>query len=112
LHRVIAKTLVRKAGPLTGNELRFLRKNAGFQAQKFAALVGVDPAHLSRVENGKAKKLGVPADRLARVVVTAASDDAGYRDILLEAATARLAQRAQRRQATFKLEKNHWKVAA
>src|SRR5712691_6300765 len=58
LHRVITEAFVHKPAPLTGVELRFLRKNAGLAAKKFAALLAVDPAHLSRVENGKQRALG------------------------------------------------------
>jgi len=112
LHRVIADALVRKAAPLTGAEVRFLRKNAGFQSRKFAALIGVDPAHLSRVEHGKAPRLGAPADRLARAVVTAeACGGEDARKVLLQAAEERIKQKANRR-STFKLEKNRWKPAA
>jgi transcriptional regulator with XRE-family HTH domain len=68
LHTLIARHLVCKHSRLTGKELRFLRKNAGFPARQFAALVGVTPEHLSRFENGKVPHLGTVADRLARYI--------------------------------------------
>ena len=67
LHRVIATELVKKSQPLTGGELRFLRKNAGLPAKNFAALLGIDPSHLSRVENGKRLHLSESGDKLARI---------------------------------------------
>ena len=74
LHRKIARALLAKPVPLTSNELRFLRKNAGFSAQRFAEMIGVDPAHLSRIENGKRESLGITTERLARAIVAMAED--------------------------------------
>lgn len=114
LHRVIAGTFVSKPGPLTGAELRFLRKNVGLSAQKFAALLVVDPAHLSRVENGKQRALGPSTDRLARLIVTGfARGGEEVRKLLLAEAADRIERRKQTKTvATFKHEKNRWKVAA
>lgn len=110
LHRVIAQALLRKPEPLSGEELRFLRKNAGFPAQKFAALLGIDPAHLSRVENGKVDALGPSTDRLARAVVMAAAKGGeDVRKMLLEHADTK---QDLRRRPLFKLEKNRWRHAA
>ena len=112
LHRVITQAFVEKPGALTGPELRFLRKNAGFSAKKFAALLVVDPAHLSRVENGKQKALGPSTDRLARLIALAAAKGGEpVRDVLLREADASI-KRKKQQAAMFKLEKNHWKAAA
>jgi len=116
LHRLIVKALVNKATALAGDEIRFLRKNAGFAAQKFAALIGVDPSHLSRVETGKTRRLGRSADVLARAVVLAESrggDDA--RDVLLDVAKRSQLRkrearktRAARQHLLFRLQGNRW----
>jgi len=112
LHRVIARTFIEKSAPLTGPELRFLRKNAGFSARKFAALLVIDPAHLSRVENGKQKALGPSTDRLARLVALAAMKGGdSVRDVLLREAAAHI-ERKKQRAAMFTLERNRWKAAA
>jgi hypothetical protein len=66
LHRLIALTLVMRERLLRGAEVRFLRVQGGFAAKDFAKLIGVDAAHLSRVENGKRRSLGRASDRLAR----------------------------------------------
>jgi transcriptional regulator with XRE-family HTH domain len=82
---LIAKALLFKEGLLVGEEIRFLRKNAGLSAKEFARLIQVDPAHLSRVENGKTETLSAATDKLARAV--AAERCVGReitREILLE----------------------------
>jgi len=107
LHRAIVKYLVFKKDPLTGKEIRFLRKNAGLASNRFAALLGIDPAHLSRIENGKKETLGAATDKLARAIAGAASDGDNVRDILME-----LAARIEARTATFRLRQNHWDLAA
>jgi transcriptional regulator with XRE-family HTH domain len=91
LHRLLTKLFLQKPGLLAGDELRFLRKHAGMPAQQFSALLGVDPAHLSRVENGKIEALGATSDRLARAIVSALvfadnKDGQLVRDVLLRAA--------------------------
>jgi transcriptional regulator with XRE-family HTH domain len=116
LHRLIVTGLVNKPAALAGDEIRFLRKNAGFPARKFAALIGIDPSHLSRVETGKTRRLGPSTDVLARAVVLAESrgGDAA-RDILLDVAKrAQLrkqeAKRARlgRQPLLFRLQGNRW----
>lgn len=51
LHKAIARAIVLRPHMLTGNEIRFLRKERGLKAKDFAALLRVDPATLSRWEN-------------------------------------------------------------
>ena len=114
LHEVIARQLVKKASPLKGEEIRFLRKHAGFPAKKFAALLDQTPENLSRVENGPRTKLGGAADRLARAVSIISTDLETGREVLL-----RVADQLEKKkgavvpvcQLGFKLdEKNHcWK---
>lgn len=76
LHRLMANVLVQKPGPLAGSEIKFLRKNAGFPAKDFAALIGVTPSYLSRVENGapKHESFGPSVDKLARLLGTEGTD--------------------------------------
>ena len=70
LHDLIARTLVQKKSFLKGGEIRFLRKNLALPAKDFAALLGVDPATVSRWENGK-QTPGPLADRFIRMVYAA-----------------------------------------
>jgi putative zinc finger/helix-turn-helix YgiT family protein len=53
LHEGIAEQLLAKKDPLTGQEVRFLRKFLGYNIQMFARLTGYDPASLSRIEHEK-----------------------------------------------------------
>ena len=110
LHDIIARTLVDQPELLSGDELRFLRKHAGLPANKFAALLEVDASHLSRVENGKTRSLGRPADKLARVLAMEASEQEYSRNILLTIADQRI-QRKKHHPPVFKLVKNKWRVA-
>ncbi len=111
---VIAGVLLRKPGLLTGQELRYLRKQSGFQAQELAALLRINPAHLSRVENGKYKNLGETGDTLARVLIREASAGESGKEALLDfAKRLMLAKQPRRkRKPTFQLVRNQWRVAA
>ncbi|MGE0084391.1 MAG: type II TA system antitoxin MqsA family protein [Desulfococcaceae bacterium] len=67
LHDLIGKALTEKKSMLTGKEIRFLRKNAGLSAKKFARMIGVDNATLCRWENGEQNHTS-PNDKLIRLV--------------------------------------------
>jgi DNA-binding transcriptional regulator YiaG len=113
LHQVIAQNLVSKAALLDGDEIRFLRKNAGFPANKFAALLGITPEHLSRVENGKINYLGPGGDKLVRAIVTAQRDGGDCaRKVLLEMAERLEGARQSAPGPIFRLERNRWRSAA
>ncbi len=68
LHALIARLVTRKAGRLTGPEVRFLRKWLGWSGADFAAHMGVAPETASRWETG-ADPIGTIADRLLRLMV-------------------------------------------
>lgn len=108
LHKAIAGYLIFKTDLLSGKEIKFLRKNAGIPAKEFATLIEVDPAHLSRVENGKTDNLGGAADKLARAVAVAASDGGDVRKLLLQIAGDRIRER----RTVFGIKKDHWKKLA
>jgi len=113
LHRLIARTLIQQPHLLRGDEVRFLRKQAGFAAGEFATLLGVDRTHLSRVENEHTPTLGETSDRLVRALVTIAMGGEADRQSLLT--LARKLVKPRRRSAhpcIFALSHNHWKVAA
>ena len=66
IHRVIAKCLLMRRTPLTGKEIRFLRKHMVMKAIEFAKRIGVDNSTVSRWENGKEKPSDI-ADRAIRL---------------------------------------------
>ena len=65
----IARSIVAKASPITGEQVRFLRKRLGLNAKVFANLVGMKPETLSKIENDRAPaQLGL--DKLVRFLYT------------------------------------------
>ena len=114
LHKVIAESLADKPGLLTSEEVRYLRKYAGFSSKRFAVLIKVSASHLSRFENGSYKRLGAPSDKLARAVAMSASGEQYVQRVLMQVADDLIkAQKAARKQKpTFKLIKNRWTKAA
>jgi putative zinc finger/helix-turn-helix YgiT family protein len=66
IHRAIAKCLLMSQTPLSGKEIRFLRKHMAMKAIEFAKRMGVDKATISRWENGK-ENPSDPADRAIRL---------------------------------------------
>lgn len=85
LHALIATSLVKKADPLSGKEIRFLRKFLGFSGAVFSKLVGYEVEHLSRIENGKTA-VQETFDRLVRALVMERLPDRQYKlqDLFLE----------------------------
>ena len=103
LHDAIADAIVREPGRLKGSQIRYLRRHARLPAWRFSALLGVDPAHLSRVENGKIKSLGVSADRLARLLTAVTGGKRVLRGLISDLADAeRAADPASRAPMAFK----------
>lgn len=116
LHDVIARAVLNKAGTLRGEEIRFLRKYAGFPANAFAHLLGITPQYLSRVENGHVSRLGTPTDRLVRALTIRAKGTNGkdVRDALIRHADLVKQQEKERRRwrSQFRLQGKRWKPAA
>jgi len=65
----LAKALLEKRGLLTGDELRFLRKQLGVASKDFAEYVGVSAEQYSRLEHGATVTPTV--DRLVRLLYAA-----------------------------------------
>jgi putative zinc finger/helix-turn-helix YgiT family protein len=108
LHKAIAEDLLLKKELLSGKEIRFLRKNAGIAAKEFAALISINPSHLSRVENGKTENLSPGIDKLARAVAAVASDGDKLRKVVLALAAEHLNPQL----SLFSLKKDHWEKLA
>ena len=68
LHRALAKAIIQHPTRLAPEEIRYLRKYLGWAGVDFAAIMGVDPATVSRWERG-ATPMGPQADRLLRTLV-------------------------------------------
>jgi len=69
---VIARAIVSKHTPLTGHEVRFLRKYVGKSARDFCVGIGIEPETLSRWENSQST-IGTTGERLVRVLIMSLS---------------------------------------
>jgi putative zinc finger/helix-turn-helix YgiT family protein len=67
LLRVLALAIVAKPMPLTGPEVRYLRKYASMNGERFARMLHTDKTTLSKWENG-ATKIGSKTDLLIRAI--------------------------------------------
>ena len=70
----ILEQILKKGGPLSAEEIVFLRKTLKLTGGNFAGLVGVSREHVSHIEQGHAPNLGTAADRLARLMIAAKID--------------------------------------
>jgi len=68
LHALLVEMVLRKPAPLTGKEVRFLRKELGFSAREFAGRIAITPVHLSRIETGE-RPIQPSSDLLIRLYV-------------------------------------------
>ncbi len=55
LHATLGEVILKKPGLLTGQEMRFLRKQSGMLARDVAEQLGVSPIQVSRWENDKSR---------------------------------------------------------
>jgi putative zinc finger/helix-turn-helix YgiT family protein len=67
LHNLIGQDLIQKKTLLNGNEIRFFRKNLGLSSKKFAKILSVDNATLSRWEHDRQEPT-TAHDRLIRLI--------------------------------------------
>lgn len=86
----IARAVVKKPAPLSGAEIRYLRKRLGKKSVDFGKIIGVGEEQVSRWENDK-NPPEESADKLIRVFYCAWSKDKELRDQLHENLEAWLA---------------------
>jgi transcriptional regulator with XRE-family HTH domain len=79
----IARTLVEKQSPLTGEQVRYLRKRLGKASKEFAALIGVTPERYSGIESSQTP-LAEGRDKLVRFVFRVFSQDRKLKDALTD----------------------------
>ena len=79
LMQVIARAVVESETPLTGPEIRFLRKRLGKKASEFGRLIGVTETQVSRWEN-EHNPPERSADKLIRVFYSMLSGDRKLRE--------------------------------
>jgi len=69
-----ARAIIQKEAPLTGPEIRFLRKRLRKKSADFGRMIGVVPEQVSRWENGD-NSPSDSADKLIRVTYSLLSND-------------------------------------
>ena len=67
LHRAIAEDIITRRAHLSGQEVRFLRKEMDLSQSGLAVMLGIDAQTVARWEKGQSEVAG-PADRLIRVI--------------------------------------------
>jgi transcriptional regulator with XRE-family HTH domain len=77
LHMHIGKTIVCKKESLTGQEIRFLRKEIGMKSKDMAAALSIEPETYSRLENGKQPIAPYHDKNLRLIYVINASENTG-----------------------------------
>lgn len=112
LLKLIAETIVKKPGRLTGNEVRFVRSYLELSGMELAELMDATPATVSRWENNKTP-VGRTADLLLRAIVMLhhgqqipVSTFRGISGLLAEEGEVRVPMLYQ-----FKLDGDTWKSA-
>jgi DNA-binding transcriptional regulator YiaG len=109
LHKAIAGSLVEKPTALTGQEVRYLRRWIGIEAQAFAELLGVTPEHLSKVENNRLT-LGGAADRLVRVYAMTHKQQAEFEAISESVKRIKDARARARLRRQYQYNGSRWRV--
>lgn len=80
LFEALGRAIVSKQSPLTGTEVRFLRKRLAKKAVEFSRMVSLTPEYLSALENSP-DPVDPGRDKLVRVIYRALSDDKKLKDI-------------------------------
>lgn len=77
----IARAVVTKPSPLTGAEVRYLRKRLGIKASEFADIIDVSAEQLSRWEN-QHNGMGGATDRLIRIAYAFIKKDSKLKSLV------------------------------
>jgi putative zinc finger/helix-turn-helix YgiT family protein len=108
----LARNVVQSEAPLTGAEIRFLRKRLGLKAMEFARSIGVSDEQESRWENGH-NRPEQSADKLIRIFYCILSGDRTLRhkiDDDIESWLAALTGEGQALDIRAKLKNHEWKI--
>ena len=77
LNRLIAKDIICKREFLTGDEVRFLRKELPMKSKEMADALGIEPETYSRWENGKQAVASYHDRQLRLIYILNASEEEG-----------------------------------
>ena len=112
LMMALGRIIVENDAPLTGPEIRFLRKRLGKKSSEFAGIIGVSSEQVSRWENGH-NPPEKSADRLIRVYYCHLSGDHELRatiDKQIESRLAAWSQGARFGDIRANLYRQDWRV--
>lgn len=113
LHTAIAQDIVRNSARLTGNEIRFLRKELNLTQNQFSKIIGVSDDTLRGWENARTE-VGEPEDKLIRTFYIETVDgDGGLLQIIKD--IARLSRKIAEEERQMNFEESDdgmWKIAA
>lgn len=111
LHDAIGKTIVSKTTePLSGDEVRFLRKEIDLSQKNLGALLGVEDQTVARWEKGTVM-IPRAADILLRGLYMEAKFNACNLSTLVNSLGQREAKQTMQRLEMQELENTHWVVA-
>lgn len=95
LHATIARAIALQPYPLSGPEVRFLRKQLGMKAREWASLLRIDHTTLSRWENEE-QKIGPQSDALIRLLYFRILEEREGR-LIAESVTEKIAATSEQR---------------
>jgi DNA-binding transcriptional regulator YiaG len=112
----LARAVVRQESPLSGAEIRFLRKRLRKKSVDFANIIGVTPEHYSRLESVREDhNPSGSADKLIRLYYSLLSGDETLKDTMnsnIEAYMASLHGEEQPLSVRAELHKDEWEAEA
>jgi DNA-binding transcriptional regulator YiaG len=115
LFDALARIIVSKVSPLTGPELRFLRKRLRIKAVKFAPMISLSPEYVSSLENNP-DPIDPGRDKLVRIIYRAMTTDKTLKGVFGNSEDFQRWITAIHKGATgerivaSRLRNNHWKV--
>ncbi len=115
LHKAIGQDIISRSPALTGDEVRFLRKEMDLTQNSFAGIIGVSEDTVRNWENGRnGNGVGKPEDILIRGLYhEAVNGDGGLRQIIEDIARLNREIAEDERQMNFEETADGlWRVAA
>ena len=110
LHRVIARSVIRKGGKLSGAELRFLRREMGLSQSKLATMLGNDAQTVALWEKrGSQPKL---ADRFMRALYREKDEGNAHIQEMIERLADSNLDEGNEARLTLEQRGDDWKLAA
>ncbi len=108
LHNLIAHDVASQSLKLKPDEIRFLRVHLGMSGVQFASVLSVEPATISRWENGKGE-MKLTNERFLRLLILAKAGPLREYDDLCNYGTS---VKKSRNIFKFSIKNDHWEKSA